>query len=223
MSKKTFIGVMVVALAVVLAAGGVLASNMGFKLNYPLKKVAAGVSLVGKNTIALPDNRQGGMVLAHDLFNDIGGKAQITRVEQYVKSTDTYAPYTGRALANVDFSLSMGEGYFVTMINDINYVAVGSHNPGVPVALKKTAAGISLVGKNLYAMPYNFTGTTAPDLFNDIGGKAQVTRIERYILSTDTYAPYTGRALANVFFPLTPGEAYFVTMINDINYIPSHF
>jgi hypothetical protein len=223
MSKKTFIGVMVVALAVVLTAGGVLASNMGFKLNYPLKKVAAGVSAVGKNTLSLPDNRQATMDFAHDLLNDIGGKAQVTRVERYVISADQYAAYTGRALPNVDFGLTMGEGYFVTMQNDINYVVVGSHNPGVPVALKKIAAGVSLVGKNFYSMPYNFTGTVASDLLNDIGGKAQVTRVERYIISADQFASYTGRSLPNVNFPLTPGEAYFVTMQNDINYIPSHY
>jgi hypothetical protein len=224
MSKKSFIGVIVVALAVVLAAGGVLASNMGFKLNYPLKKTAAGVSASGTNTLSLPDNRQANMDFAHDLFNDIGGKAQVTNVKRYIISNDTTVPYTGRNLANVDFPLSMGEGYFVVMVNDINYVVVGSHNPGVAVGLKKGDGGVtSLSGTNFYSMPYNFTGTLAADLFNDIGGKAQVTSVKRYIISNDTTVPYTGRNLANTNFPLTPGEAYFVLMVNNINYIPSHY
>ena len=60
MTKRTYIGVLTVALAVVLAAGGLLASNMGFKLNYPLVQTAAGVSASGTSTIALPDNRQAG-------------------------------------------------------------------------------------------------------------------------------------------------------------------
>ena len=55
MTKRTYIGVLTVALAVVLAAGGLLASNMGFKLNYPLQATTAGVSLSGTNTLAVDE------------------------------------------------------------------------------------------------------------------------------------------------------------------------
>jgi hypothetical protein len=157
------------------------------------------------------------------LFNDIGGKAQVVSVKRYVISNDLLQTYTGRNTAPVNFALGMGEGYFVLMTNDINYVIVGSHNPGVPVALKKTAAGVSQSGTNFYSMPYNFTGTDAASLFNDIGGKAQVVSVKRYVISNDLLQTYTGRNTAPVNFSLTPGEAYFVLMTNDINYIPSHY
>jgi hypothetical protein len=222
---------MVVALAVVLTASGLLASNMGFKLNYTLKKADGGVnSLTGTNTIALPFNQQAGMNLASDLFNDIGGKAQVTNVQKFVKLTDGFEIYTGRNLANTNFAITPSEGYFVRMVNDINYIVVGSDNPTYTVALKKAAGGVSLTGTNLFAMPYHFSGpaggaggTIASDLFNDIGGKAQVTNVQKFVKSTDGFQIYTGRNLANTNFTLVPGEAYFIRMVNDINYTPSHY
>jgi hypothetical protein len=216
---------MVVALAVVLTASGLLASNMGFKLNRTLKKGDGGVtSLSGTNTIGLPFNQQSGMNKAHDLFNDIGGKAQVTSVKRFVKASDQLQTYTGRNQVNVDFDINKGEGYFALMINDINYIVVGSHDPSFPVALKKGDGGVnSLSGTNFFAMPYHFTGTKANDLFNDIGGKAQVTSIKRFTIASDQLQTYTGRNQVNVNFDLVPGEAYYILMINDINYTPSHY
>lgn len=84
MSKRRFVGVMLAALAVVLA-GAALASNMGFKLNYTL--IAAGNpvpvpentvnpnSQDGTNELALPDFRQTGLGTAKQLLTDVGTAA----------------------------------------------------------------------------------------------------------------------------------------------------
>ena len=79
MRKRMFIGALVAVLAVVLA-GGLTASNMGFKLNYAL--IAAGqavpeggTSLNGTNDLSLPDNPQAGFITANDLRLDIGAPA----------------------------------------------------------------------------------------------------------------------------------------------------
>ena len=121
MTKRTYIGVLTVALAVVLAAGGLLASNMGFKLNYPLQALQAGVSLSGTNTLALPDNRQAGVNAASSLMNDIG-LANVTNVQKFLKTTDGLQVYTGRKGAGPDFALVPGEAYFVKMATTVNYV-----------------------------------------------------------------------------------------------------
>ena len=227
MSKRTFIGVMVVALVVVLAAGGVLASNMGFKLNYTLNKAAVGVSNSGNNTLGLPDNMQSGMVVASDLFNDIGGKTAIAAggLQKLLKVSDTYQAYNGRATTGPNFTLDKGDGYFVQMANDVNYIIVGSHDPSFAHPLKKAAVGVSNSGNNFFSMPYNFTGTVAADLFNDIGGKTQIAAggVQKLIKATDAFQAYNGRATTGPNFTLVPGEAYLIQMANDVNYIPSHY
>jgi hypothetical protein len=55
MKKSVVLGL---ALAVLVAAGGLYASNMAFKLNYTLRAQAPGLSLNGSNTVALPFNQQ---------------------------------------------------------------------------------------------------------------------------------------------------------------------
>ena len=114
MSKKVFIVVMGVALVCLLTAGGLVASNMGFKLNYQLAQ-AGGSSLSGSNTIALPFNRQTGINTALDLINDIGF-ASTAEVSRWMEVDDTYETHTGRkGSPDPDFPLAVGEGYFVKM------------------------------------------------------------------------------------------------------------
>ncbi len=227
MSKRTFIGVMVVALVVVLAAGGVLASNMGFKLNYTLTKAAGGVSKSGNITLGMPDNLQSGMTVAADLFNDIGGKTAIgaAGLQQFLKITDTYQSYNGRATTGPNFTLNKGEGYLVQMANDVSYIIVGSHDPSFAHPLKKAAGGVSKSGNEFFSMPYNFTGTLAADLFNDVGGKTAIgaAGVQQFLKVSDTYQSYNGRATTGPNFTLVPGEAYLIQMANDVNYIPSHY
>jgi hypothetical protein len=130
-----FIGALVAALAVVLA-GGLIASNMGFKLNYTL--IAAGqavpeggVSQDGTNDISLPDFPQSGMATANDLRLDIGAPAN-GGVSKLLRATNTTQVYTGKG-TGLNFNLVPGDGYRVrvTGTTNVNYIVVGSHNPSL--------------------------------------------------------------------------------------------
>lgn len=225
MSKRTYIGATMVGLAVVLTASALVASNMGFKLNYTLNQLTAGVSKSGTNLIALPDNRQSGMNTAKNLIDDIG-LASVNQVQRFVKSTDTYANYTGRApqtSAN-DFALTAGEGYVVKMKTTAAYIIVGSDDPTLAYTLNQLTAGVSKSGTNLYQYNYHQTAGTAKALIDDIG-LASVNQVQRFVRSTDTYGNYTGRApqtSANDF-ALVPGDAYVVKMKTTTVYTPSHY
>ncbi len=70
MRNKRVAAVVVIAMAAIVAAGGLMASNMGFKLNYPLVASGAG-SNSGTTTIGLPYNRQVGIDTASQLLADI--------------------------------------------------------------------------------------------------------------------------------------------------------
>jgi hypothetical protein len=223
MSKKNFSVVMGVALAMVLAVGGVIASNMGFKLNYLMQKPTGGVSLTGKSALSLPYNRQTGMNNSKNLLDDIDVVANITNIQRHVRSTDVFQAYTGRG-ASATFALAAGEGYFVRLISaDKNYIAVGSHNPTASILLQKPAAGVSLTGKSFYAPPYHTTSVNSKNLLDELGGVANVTNVQRHVRSTDVFQAYTGRG-ASATFALVPGEAYMVRLISaDVNLVPAHY
>jgi len=212
---------MVVALAVVVMAGGLLASNMGFKLNYTLNQTLAGTSKSGTNVLALPDLRQTGLNTAKNLMDDIT-LANVVQVQKYIKSSDTTQTYTGRKGSGADFNLTSGEGLFVKMATTTNYIVVGSDDPTLAYALNATQAGVSKSGTNLYAYNYHQTAATAKGLMDDIT-LANVVQVQKYIKSSDTTQTYTGRKGSGADFNLVPGEAYFVKMATTTNYTPSHY
>ena len=118
MNKKVFILGMVVLLAI----SGIIASNMGFKLNYRLESAAAAGSLSGTNTMGLPYNAQAGLVTANNLITDIG-LANVANMQDFVEATDSFNIYTGRkGSPSPDFALVPGAGYFIKMNATVNYV-----------------------------------------------------------------------------------------------------
>jgi hypothetical protein len=213
--------VAVVGIAAVLVAGGLFASNMGFKLNYTLS--GTGSSASGTNTLGLPFFRQVGVDDAKQLIDDIeqGDSTRVTNVQRWNVASDTLTVYTGTA--GTAFALSAGEGYFVKAgTSNVSYIVVGSHDPGFTVNLKGT--GSSASGTNFYAYPYHSTAADAKQLIDDIeqGDTTVVTNIQRWNAASDTLTVYTGTA--GTAFALVPGEAYFVKIgVNDVNYVPSHY
>jgi hypothetical protein len=217
------VGAVLVALAVVMTAGTLVASNMGFKLNYQLDQTG-GASKTGNNTIALPDNRQSGINTAKNLMDDVGF-ASVTQVQRFVPATDTYATYTGRAPqtpAN-NFNLAAGEAYLIKMKTAVAYIIVGSDDPAVSYTFSQPG-GVAKTGNNFYAYNYHQTAATAKALMDDVGFLS-VTQIQRFVKSSDTYATYTGRAPQTPAnnFNLTPGEGYVVKMKTTVVYSPSHY
>lgn len=224
MSKRTFVGVMIVALAVVIMAGGLLASNMGFKLNYTLQALSAGVSKSGTNTLALPDFRQSGLTTAKNLMDDIG-LVNTANIQKFLQSSDGFQVYTGRkGTPGGDFNLNAGEGYFVKMNTTVNYIVVGADDPTQATNLQALQAGVSKSGTNLFAYNYHQTAATSKALMDDIG-LANVANVQKFLKSSDGFQVYTGRkGTPGADFALTPGEAYFIKMNTTVaNYTPSHY
>jgi len=212
---------MIVALAVVVMAGGLLASNMGFKLNYTLNATLAGTSKSGTNTLALPDLRQTGLTTAKNLMDDIT-LANVTNVQKFIKSTDGLQVYTGRKGSGADFNMVAGEGVYVKMATATNYIVVGSDDPTLAYTLNATLAGTSKSGTNFYAYNYHQTAATAKALMDDVG-LANVTNVQKFIKSTDGLQVYTGRKGSGADYSLVPGEAYYIKMATTVNYTPSHY
>jgi hypothetical protein len=223
MSKKTFAGAVIVGLAVVLTAGTLVASNMGFKLNYTLQAASVGVSKDGTNVIALPDNRQSGMTLASHLQTDIGGTGVATNIQKFLKATNTYQVYTGIKGSAADFNLTPGEGYKVKVASNVNYIIVGSDDPTAIYPLSAASVGVSKDGTNLYAYNYHQTSATASAIQTELGGPAIALNVQKFLKPTNTVQVYTGIKGSAADFPLVPGEAYFIKVVSNVNFTPNHY
>jgi len=224
MTKRTFVGGAITALAVALTVGTLVdASNMGFKLNYTLNATQAGVSKVGNNYVALPDNRQTGLNTSKTLMDDIGF-ANVASIAKYLKVSDTFQTYTGRkASPGADFGLASGEAYIIKMNTTVNAIVVGSDDPSTAYALNATQAGVSKAGNNYFAYNYHQTAGDSKQLMDDIGF-ANVASIAKYLKVSDTFQTYTGRkASPGANFTTTPGEGYIIKMNTTVNYTPSHY
>jgi len=219
MTKKMFFGAMAVVTAVALTGSALVASNMGFKLNYTLSQAGAG-SLSGQSTLALPDNRQTGLADAKNLMDDVGF-ANIASVARFLSASDTLQTYTGRKGGGVAFPLVAGAGNFVKMAATVNYIIVGSDDPTIAYTLSQGGVG-SLTGQSFYAYNYHQTAADAKALMDDIGF-ANIASVAKFLKATDTLQTYTGRKGGGTSFALTPGEAYFVKMATTVPYTPSHY
>jgi hypothetical protein len=225
MTKRSFFGAMAVVTAVALTGSALVASNMGFKLNYSLDHDTDGAGpRTGLNTLALPDNRQAGLNTSKALMDDIGFTSTAS-VARYIKATNGLELYTGRkGSPNADFPLAAGEAYFVSMTATVPYIVVGSDDPAITYSLTADTDGAGPVtGLNFFAYNYHQTAATSKALMDDIGF-ASTGSIGRYIEATNGLELYTGRkGSPNADFGLTPGEGYFVTMLAAVNYAPAHY
>ncbi len=149
-------------------------------------------------------------------------------VSKFNRSSDTFSVYTGRQASPLQapFLLTAGEGYFVRMNSNVNYIVVGSHDPSLILQLVGPGPD-SRSGKNLVALPYTATSTNAMRLMQEIGGGsiAPVVSASRFNPETDTYSTYTGRmgSPSQTPFAIRRGEAYFVAMATTVPYHPSHY
>jgi len=188
-------------------AGGLMASNMGFKLNYPLTAQDVGVSKTGRQCMGLPYNRQVGIDTAEQLLTDTGAFS----IEKFEPSVDGNSAYPGVP----DFPLAEGGGYLVRVLADTNYIAVGSHDPSLEIQFKAQAVGVSKTGRNRFAPPYHAVASTAEELLTEIGAFS----IEKFEPSVDGNSAYPGVP----DFALEPGNCYLVRVLSDTNYIPAHY
>jgi hypothetical protein len=226
---------LVVALAAIIASGGFVASNMGFKLNYPLQAAegagcpGAGscVSISGTQSFGLPYNRQVGIDSAEDLFKDLAasGFSMVgSNIQEFNIKADANDAYT---FGFPDFPLTAGEGYLVQIQSTGDYIIVGSHDPGLSVSLQAQSgtgcpgAGtcVSISGTQRYSHPYHGVSATAQDLFLEIGG-AVGENVQNFNIKADANDAYT---FGFPDFALVPGRSYLIQVQSTRSFVPAHY
>ena len=228
MRKRTIL-VAAVGLAAVLVAGGLFASNMGFKLNFLLNGPAPGVSASGTTVMGLPYNPQTNITNADQLLQDINtvaGSSVVANIAKFDRNQNGLIGYTG--FSGTNFPIVPEEAYYVTVGSDVNYIIVGSHNPSLGVTFygpgSTTPEGISASGTNSWSYPYHSTLTLAAGLITEINavGGGQVATVATWDKVQNGLIGYTGFSGTN--FALVPGEGYLVTVDADVaGFIPSHY
>ena len=205
--RKRALWLLAVGVVAMLVAGGIFASNMGFKLNYSM--------LTGTNSLGLPYNAQTNITNAETLIDDIelANPGAVSSVSRFDTATNGLQTYTGSAGTN--FTIVKGEGYLAAVGSDISYIIVGSHDPGYMVNFA--------TGTQIWSYPYHSTLTNAEGLINEIEAvNPVVSSVSRFDTATNGLQTYTGSAGTN--FALTPGEAYHVAVGAAVNgYVPSHY
>jgi hypothetical protein len=207
----------VAIVAVLILAGGIVASNMGFRIVRPLKAADGGVeSLSGVNSLGLPYVPKPGLATVADLWDDlvVAQGVDVLEIRRYDPITGQEVVYTD---GESDFPLQPGEGYLVQVGSDHDYTILGSHNPGAVLILHGPGPD-SVNGTQVITMPYHALARNASDLFKEIGSPP-IVNIQRYDSPTDQYAVYAA-GLAD--FPLVPGEAYRVKVSSRVDYVPAH-
>jgi hypothetical protein len=208
--KKKAVWMTAMGVAALLVAGGLLASNMGFKLAYLLTTTTP----QDLNPIALPWNPQTGLVSAKDLIDDISASTGVTPGSlSFYNNLDGFTSYVPPAPGN--FTLTVGKGYLVKVPAGTTYVIVGSDKPGFGVNLTQDTPQ----DLNFYAHVYHSTASTAKQLLDQIGPNA--TAISNYN-SLDGFTSYVPPAPGN--FALKAGEAYLIKVSAPVNgFIPAHY
>ncbi len=236
MRRRTYTAIAIGAVAL-LVAGGLFASNMGFKLNYRLDQTGDNNSFSGTSSLALPYNQQTSLLKASDLYADINataGGVVVASISKLLKNDpfptgDALQSYTG-ASSLTDFDLAPGEGYRINVSGSVDYIIVGSHDPGLVINLDAAGTNNSFSGTTDFAYPYHSTAATAADLYSEINTQAgnvvvaSISKLQKdqAFPAGDTLLSYTGASnLTN--FPLVPGESYRINVTQNVAYVPSHY
>jgi hypothetical protein len=226
MSKRGFVTVMAIAVAVVVVSGGLLASNMGFKLNKRLNGAGAGGAAVGENHITLPFVPRVNVADADNLLTDIegGDTSLVNFVQRFDPLTNQRETWFGGKVGGVLFTIAPCESYFVTMGVGVSldYTIVGSHDPSIQCTFNGAGVGGWASNENTYGIPYHTTAENAADLLGTI---PDVAFVQRFDPIADQRETWFGGKIGGTNFSIEPGEGYFVQMNGGTTatILPEHF
>jgi len=216
MKQRRIAAFVVIAVAAVVLTGGLMASNMGFKLNYSLQAAQGGISNSGFQSIGLPYNAQVGVTTAGELLADItAGGVNAASLQKYNILSDQNDPYPG---PGGDYALVPGAGYLLGVTTTGPYIIVGSHNPSLAITLKGQATGVSNSGFQRYAHPYHGVASTAGEFLAEIAPEG--ASMQKLNILSDQNDPYPG---PGGDFALIPGQAYLIGVSGDKTFTPAHY
>ena len=202
-----------------------LSSNMGFKLTKTL--TYAGSTYVNTNWISLPYYYLTGTVTAENVCDDIGGTCNTLgncEAGKFNVSTNSYTTWICQTTKGTPFTVNPGEGIYIKVNANQDFVIVGSHNPTLQLNL--TYAGSTYVNTNWISIPYHTTSANAENLCDEIGGTCNTLgncEVGKFNVSTNSYTTWICQTTKGTPFSLTAGEAVYVKVNTNTSFTPSHY
>jgi len=229
MHKRKVFALCAVAVALLLVAGGLMASNMGFKLNRVLLGPGGG-SATGTNALGLPFNQQVGLVNCGQLALDMGGFSTaggpVVNLQKLLPATDSYLLCNTTRAVTTNFAIAGGESIRARVASNLNYIVVGSHDPAKTITLKGPS-GTSATGTNEFAYPYHSTAVNCGALALELGGfstaAGPIVNIQQFLPASDSYLLCNTTRAVTTNFVTTPGFGYRIRVTGDTSFVPSHY
>ena len=223
--KSAFVG------AALLASGSAFASNMGFKLVYPIYAFNSGVT-DGTNVVSVPFFTSYAASTAANVCGDltvgtiIARWNQATASQQKCKCNATLNGCTGIG-TSTNFTFTEGEGLIATTPATFNWTIVGSHDNAYAVTLYPFNAGVT-DGTNFVSVPYHTNKTNAAGLAAEF---APGTILARWNQATASQQKCKVNATQNgctgigtsTNFSVTIGEALIITVPASATWTPAHY
>jgi hypothetical protein len=206
---------MAFAIAAVLLTGGLMASNMGFKVAYTFNGVGQGGAISNENHLALPFYPHLGLTNAASLKTDINaagcGLSTADPVQRFNPTINSRESWFGAKVGGTNFNISACESYFVQMPSGgtCSYVIAGTHNPDHQCTFNGAGVAGYLVGENTYALPFHTTANNARELLIEISA---ADFVQRFDPGTNSRQSWFGGKIGGTNFNVVPGEGYFIQM-----------
>ena len=229
-SSRPMVAVLVAAALILAVGGAAVASNMGFKMNKPLVKVATGQT--GNNWTSIP---------YHNPYGTINGfcsqtglvSTGITRssitTKNYVTDTEGFKTYNCGQTTPLPPALVPGKMFQIRQPNiaaaTTSIIIVGSHNTGQTITFTE---GLDA----WFSVPYHTTWVTTNDLCAQAGlTSSGITRATITRLNPGPPAAFqtTTCGSTTTFFNLVLGEGTQVREANGtagtrvVTFTPAHY
>jgi hypothetical protein len=204
--------------AVLLVGSTAFASNMGFKLVYPLNTVSAGVH-DGTNWVSIPYfNSFTPTQDAAAMWADLPAAKQ--NIYRYDPVSSVFRRYSGGGPGQTNFAVTSGEAYLFNVTANANWTIVGSHDNALAKSLSTVSAGVH-DGTNWTGVPYHTNKTDAAGLWSELPAAKQ--NIYRYDPAASVFRRYSGGGPGQTNFAVTIGEAYLINVTANATWTPAHY
>lgn len=229
-TSRPTVAVLVAAALILMVGGAAVASNMGFKMNKPLVKVATGQT--GNNWTSIP---------YHNPYGTINGfctqtglvSTGVTRTsittKNYVTDTEGFRTYNCGSTAPVPPALVPGKAIQIRQPNiaaaTTSIIVVGSHNSGQPITFTEALDA-------WFSVPYHTTWVNTNDFCTQAGlTSTGVTRASITRLNPGPPAAFqtTTCGSTTTLFNLVLGEGLQVREANGtagtrvVTFTPAHY
>jgi len=213
----------ILALGAMLVAGSALASNTGFKLNYPLQFQAGRTNT---NWLSLPlfyfpngnvsVTTQNSLDLCSDLNDFVAGGPKVTSVVKWLVTTQVAQPQSCTGTTKLAFNIIKGESYaavpsgagqVVNIVGSMDDTYAPNKQGTARYPLQYVAGGTNT---NWVSVPYHTTADNALDLCAQWNAQtgSKVPSVVKWLVTTQVAQPQSCTGTTKLAFNVVPGEGY---------------